>query len=333
MNPSTVTSTRTLALLVGGALWAGSASAVVLPDEVLQALERQDNAFVRQAGYTPVELDAPFWDRYYKLLDAWFQKSGRRANPASVSMPDSDMGPIEKAVRVLEAEDGKLPRVRYHIEYRRVTLPELDYWEPRAHIQVTRFNLGPLLRREVVAAHGAENTASHEEFGIGPHVRWRFVIGPMQNQRSNPWAATRQVLSAAQAQAADCLDTPCLSTQPAEGPATGWKELDTPPQFALPATGEFSDAAAAAGSVAGAGLGPSNDGYGEAVEGIGATAPQLILVATDGLGSDPAVDVLAHEPAVMDDAIARLWTRRVEFVGGFGSVSWSQLPVYRPGRQ
>lgn len=329
MNPTTFT--PAVALLAAGAFWAGSAGATILSDEVQQALERQDKAFVEQPGYTPVELDNPYWDRYHELLDAWFQKSGHRTNPASISMPDSDMGPIEKAVRVLEAQDGKLPRVRYHIEYRRVALPELDHWEPRAHIQVTRYNLGPLLRREVVASHGAENTALPEEFGIGPHVRWRFVIGPMQGQWSNPWFATRQVLSAADAQAADCLGTPCLSTDAAEGPPSGWPELSEDAQRRT--RGKFSDPAEAAGIVAGEPPPGEEDqtlGYGEMVE--GPDTPSLILVVTDGLGSDPAVDVLAHYPRVMDDAIAQIWTRRVDYGYG-GPIFRSQLPVYRLGRQ
>lgn len=319
-----------VALLLAWSLGAGMVSARVLSDEVQQALEQQDNAHVQQPGFVEVELDAALWERHYRLLDDWLSKSGQSSASATATLPDSDMGPIERAMRLIEAREGKLPRVRYHIEYRRVALPALDDWEPRAQLQISRFNLGPVLRRELLAALGAENVAAPEEFGIGPHVRWRFVIGPAQGMKAEIWRSARQLLGAAEAEAADCLGIPCLSTDLVAGPTSGWQELEQPPQFAPPLAGEFADAAAAAGIVAAAGLGPDNLGYGEMVETASPTAPQLVLLVSEGLGADPALEVLALQPAVMDDAIAQLWLRRVEMAPG---VSWSQLPIYRPGRQ
>lgn len=299
------------------------ASATILPDNIQAALERQDVAYIEQPGYQLVDLDGTFWDRYYTILDEQAKKTGQVPKTNTISMPDSEMAPIERALRVLETAAGELPHVRYQIEYQPVYLPDLDYWEPRAHIQITRFNLGPTVRREVLAAYGPENTASPEEFGVGPHVRWRFVVAPVQNMKADIWMAAQQTLSPEQAQAADCFGTPCLSTEMIEGPSAEWQAFDA----SVP--NKFLDLAGATGLVADTALGSSNLGYGEIVEGSNASAAQLILVATDGLGSDPIIDVMAYEPVVMDDAIQSMWLRRIQIEP---NVDWMQLPIYRPGR-
>lgn len=305
-----------------------SVSAAVIPEAVQQALSQQDQQYVQQQGSAAVILNAAFWADYYSQLDDWRVRTGRD-DGTRASMPDSSMTPLERAVRLFEAVEGKLPYVRYRITYRRASLSEYDYWQPRGHIEISRFNLGRIVRDELLAAHGATHTATPEAFGIDPHVRWRLVMAPTQGLNADVQAVTRQVLNATDALAADCFGVPCLSTTLVEGPVNGWQELDAPPQFALPLVGGFTDLAAAVGSVAAAGLGPSHDGYGESIEVEGRARPQLLLVASEGLGTDPMVDVLAHQPRVMDDAIAELWQRRVEVAS---SVFWNERIVYRLGR-
>ncbi len=305
-------------------LWAlggiTTVGAAVLPDEVGQALDRQTRAFVAAEGHDTLDLDQDFWDeRYYT--------PGRFPEMVAggPSLPDAHLRPVARAILLLEAYEGVLPRVRYKLEYRRAPSPDENFPFEIGHIQLTRFNLGPELRRQAVSAYGAESVAPAKAFGVGPHVRWRLVLQPAMTQVADVVAISRRVLSDAEAEAIDCLGTPCLSTDPAWGPEDGWKPLPSPPATATVSRSRPAIAAADLGEAL-----QGDAAYGESSEGGSDSEPQLILVISAGIdGQDPPVAAVGQVPNALDDAIEQYWIRRIE---SDTSVDWERRFIYRPGR-
>lgn len=298
-----------------------TAGSEVAGEEVEMALEAQLQAFVGAEGFSLVDLNSDFWEAFYSTA-----RFPALADWNSVFMPDAAMGPIAHALLLLEAKEGALPRVRYHIEYRRSGLPELEDWRQRAEVKVTRYNLGPALHQETRAAYGPENTAPAASFGLGPHLRWRLVIEPIQGRQALVVAASRRILSETEALGNDCLGQPCLSTHSAWGPEHGWLAMQA---AADPPTATSSSVVAeAAQAMSETLLGP--DGYGDPADSTHRDQPQLVLLISHGVdGSDPPTVAVAHVPNAMDDALAEFWIRRIQFGE---HIDWEQLPVYRPGR-
>ena len=307
-------------LVILCALGSTPIGAAVLPDEVGQALDRQTRAFVAAEGHDTLDLDQDFWDeRYYT--------PGRFPEMVAggPSLPDAHLRPVARAILLLEAYEGVLPRVRYKLEYRRAPSPDENFPLEIGHIQLTRFNLGPELRRQAVSAYGAESVAPAKAFGVGPHVRWRLVLQPAMTQVADVVAISRRVLSDAEAEAIDCLGTPCLSTDPACGPEDGWKPLPSPPATATVSRSRPAIAAADLGEAL-----QGDAAYGESSEGGSDSEPQLILVISAGIdGQDPPVAAVGQVPNALDDAIEQYWIRRIE---SDTSVDWERRFIYRPGR-
>lgn len=294
--------------------------AAVLPDETGQALDRQTRAFVATESYETIELDQAFWDERYYTPER-FPKMA----VGSPILPDARLRPVARAILLLEAHEGVLPRVRYKLEYRRAPSPDENFPLEIGHVQLTRFNLGPELRRQAVSAYGAESVAPAEAFGVGPHVRWRLVLQPAMGQLADVVAISRRVLSDAEAKAIDCLGTPCLSTEPAWGPEDGWKPLPSPPATATVSRSRPAIAAADLGEAL-----QGDAAYGESSEGGSAGKPQLILVISAGIdGQDPPVAAVGQVPNALDDAIEQYWIRRIE---SDTSVDRERRFVHRPGR-
>lgn len=303
-----------------GLLCSLGACAAVLPDEAGKALDRQTRAFVEVEGFAAVEFEQAFWDERYYTPERFPE-----AAEDALSLPDAYLRPIARAILLMEAEEGVLPRVRYKVEYLRAPSPGEDVVLEIAHLQLTRFNLGPELHREVVADYGAENVAPAEEFGVGPHVSWRLVMQPVMGQMADVSAASRRVLDEDEARATDCLGTPCLSIDPAWGPEDGWKILPQSPDTVAVSSSQPAVAADALGHAL-----QGEHAYGE-MQDDSRGKPQLILVISDGVdGQDPPVVAVGQVPNAMDDAIEQHWVRRIQTDTG---VYWEQRFVYRPGRQ
>src|SRR5690606_22162753 len=129
---------------------------------------------------------------------------------SSINLPDADLDPIARSVLLVEAYEAPLPHARYRIAYSMNVAP--DYPESRNdHVEVTRYNLGPTRRNDLKRYMPENQLANPEEFGVGPHVSWRFVLSPVMGMQAALLYASRTELSETQAQAADCLGEPCLS--------------------------------------------------------------------------------------------------------------------------
>lgn len=310
---------RALLLSLLCILGSACAGATVLPDELGQALDRQTQAFVDVDGFAPLEFEQGFWDQRYYTPERF---PGMAESAAS--LPDAALRPIARAILLMEAQEGVLPHVRYQLEYLRAPSPGDGLPLEIAHLQLTRFNLGPGLHRQAAAAYGAENVAPAAAFGIGPHLRWRLVLQPAMGQLADVSAASRRMLDEAEAGTADCLGTPCLSGDPAWGPEDGWRVLPQPPE---PEAVGSSPAATAAAALARALQG--EDAYGEPQDAVGGR-PQLILVISQGIdGQDPPLAAVGQVPNAMDDAIEQIWLRRI---ASATAVDWERRLVYRPGR-
>lgn len=141
----------------------------------------------------------------------------RKAIPGALA---SSVSPIEKALLVIEASEAPLERVRYIIRYRE----QQSDGDTVALTEVRRFNLGPAIRNETIAAYGAENTAGPETFGIGPHVAWRIATLSTQTELAVLVGAGRRELSDRQAMNQTCQPRPCLSLDLLDDYAD-WRQL------------------------------------------------------------------------------------------------------------
>lgn len=319
------------ALCLWGFAFAGMSAlhAAVVPDDVAQKLESLTDQFLVADGYEPIaDVDG--------LTDAeWYTESRfPKWNTQSVFLPDTDMSPVQKAIMLVDHYEGTLPHVRYHVAFR----PEFVFTDnytapPHAHITVTRFNLGPVHRQDLVEQVGEEHLAPEAEFGIGPSVSWRFVITPIQGQNAHVVAASRKVLSTAQTADMQCFDISCMSLALPEGPGAEMEEIDAPEHDAQAhEAGATPDYNSEVGNIADmlAQMALGDSGYGEPVEGLSPGESPLTLVLSSGVGGqDPAAAGMLHETHIMDDAIAELWYGRLQWEG---AVYWMRHIVYRPGR-
>src|SRR5690606_20244501 len=169
-----------------------------LPLSNLAASGAQPPAFVNLAGYTPVDPDRA-WQAVNAALAA------HRAQSALA--PAANLGPMAMAIFALETVEPPLERVRYRLRYgvRWVQQPPAADPVPFSYIEVIRLNLGPAIRQELVQALGKENVADAAQFGLGPHVGWRFVTQPLMGNRAMIATAGRREFNEAAARDLQCL--------------------------------------------------------------------------------------------------------------------------------
>ncbi|WP_283179387.1 hypothetical protein [Gemmobacter sp. 24YEA27] len=151
--------------------------------------------FTRVSDYAPVDPAA-----LDQALDAALADRG-------LAQKDADVTAIEKALLLVELSEAPLPRSRYIARLGVTWSGEI----PVSFIEVTRYNLGPATRAELIAAYGAENVAAPEEFGLGPHVSWRFATQPVAKAAALILSASRHELTEAEADAALCPAQACLA--------------------------------------------------------------------------------------------------------------------------
>ncbi len=303
---------------------AGSACAVVLPDDVQAKLSKRYDAFIGVEGFTKIASSG--------LLDDWYIPTRfPDQSTDSIARPDTGINAATKALMLLESRESPLPHVRYLITYRLDNAPDFDGYA-NAYVEVTRFNLGPVRRVDVAdSTPKGVPIAPAEYFGVGPSVSWRFVMGWHQGGVADIVRASRRTLTPAQAKIMDCLGSPCLALENPNGPAGDWQPMATPPTKPAAYVTQTNGIATAARASemlyrhASAGQ--------EQIEALAThgTKPQLTFVISMNVeGQDYSSDGLLHQQLILDDAISDIWTRRRD--AGPDTVDWQQHVEYYPGR-
>lgn len=306
---------------------AGSAHAVVVPDDVQAVLDQRFEAFVVPPVFTVV---APG-----RLDEGWWTPA-RFPNPRTDTIFPEDAGinAATKALMLVESQEPVLPHARYRVTYRLDNAPDFGSYA-NAYIEVTRFNLGPARYADTVdSTPEGVPVAPSEEFGIGPSVSWRFVMGWVQGGTAVAVHASRSELSPPQAQLMNCLGAPCVALENPHGPSApddAWKRITPPPMEPVTYVSQVNGRPTAAWLsellFQHASTGQSNI---EALDMHGAEPQLIFVISMDVEGQDPIPTALLHQQLLRDDAISNIWTR----VGGYDAdtLDWREYIEYWPGR-
>lgn len=278
-------------------------------DELVR-LDAEALAFVQAGGYVMGDPDALTAQNYYSS----HRFPGMAGGPMPLLWPDADLDALTRSVLLLDSQEGDLPHVRYLLRYSMNVSP--DYPELRHdYVEITRFNLGPERRRDLLDYVAEEHVADPAEFGVGPHVSWRFAMAPVMGMLAGVNYASRREVPDAQARKMDCLGESCLSLIDAEGPASGWNsmsspQLDSPPYHDKNAMGTTR----AARIVQELWAGLSSQGM-DALP-YKPDQPQFVFaISVDVGGQDSIAYGLVQQAMVMDHTVQEIWTRRDEVPG------------------
>lgn len=273
-------------------------------------MEQAAKAFVHEKNYVPRPVDSLTADHYYSTR--FFPNS----NTQSISLPDADLDALTRAVLIVEANEIDLPHVRYHINYSIHSDPEAPELI-QDYIEITRYNLGPARRLDVLSYIDAEYVASPEEFGVGPHVSWRFVMAPVMGLQADLHYAARLEVPETIAQKAMCFSQPCLSMTEAEIPAQYAKPMAVPLSSDL-----VVRPAQVAQELRAALITDDMDSlpYNQA-------KPQFVFVISKDVVGQENTDLgLAQQAVVLDDAIAKVWVQRHGIEGGAAEFNQAFIP-------
>ncbi len=271
-------------------------------------------ACAQQAGQVLDQEIAAFVGGDYVQLDTEaLETAVEAALPPSdsVFLASAEVGVLAKALLALEAADGVLERTRHHGTVRVLSTER----SPVVFVQVDRYNLGPSLHAELVAELGAEHVAPLEEFGMGQHVSWRFVMHQVMGQEAALLAAARAVIGDAQADAAPCLGKPCLLTSGGIDDNAVWHELEA---VDLGPETNTLDLASAAGALDLAASLAFFDPYQVEVDSSDALVAEFVMET--GLAQEQVVDVALRQGQLMDDSLAAQWQRLLTLTG------WDSAP-------
>lgn len=286
-------------------------------------LDAAVSRFISEDGFA--QQDAAQVDE--KLLSAFPSSSAMR--------PDSNVSVLEKALLLVDTLEGTLPRARYMVRYGQMMDPDSEDAAPLSFVTVERYNFGPIIHKSVVEDYGAENAADISEFGVGPHIAWRIVATPIMGQEAAILEVARKEISDEEAERNDCAGRPCLSQDTLDDFRL-WDEIA--PRINLTTAYDptsADDIAVPARAVAEIALVAAlSDGDGKDVtwrgpehpEAARGSTPFLFVMVDKDLGQDTALDAALGQTLLNDDAIAELWTRRIEFPG---SVYWMNATVNR----
>lgn len=280
------------------ARWATALSVVLLTLAATSVRADTERAFIGAAGFKP--LDAAALERRFERV-----LSDAAANP----------GPIEKAIGVLLASERPLERVRLRVTYAQEAIQQPNGAATLVgFVEVTRFNLGPVIRRAAVKSYGAENVGPPAEFGVGPHVTVRATFSGLRGAHAVLREASRSEMSDAVAQRQRCITVSCLSEAPA-GERNGWraKAIAKPKAIARSSSPEQpSPIDMARWAMAGAGyLGERGTEWNapEVREGLKAGEAYITMIIDQNLGQDTSVAAIMRETNLMDDDISEIWRR------------------------
>lgn len=275
--------------------------------QALAELDTQAQAFVHASQYTEIDVDALAGDTYYSPQNF----PNAHGAQSSISLPDADLDPIARSVLLVEAYEAPVPHARYRIAYSMNVAP--DHPESRDdYVEVTRYNLGPARRNDLKGYVPENQLAAPEEFGIGPHVSWRFVLSPVMGMRAGLRYASRAELNDAQAQAADCLGEPCLSLNDPQGPDYAWQPV-APPRLDAASYASQSDwgLARPARVIQELWASMSADGMDPLPYVPGQPAFQFVVSLNTG-GQEAVITGLARQGVVMDSSVSEIWTKRFQ---------------------
>ncbi len=255
--------------------------------------------FVGAKGFQAVSLEKLHSDRYYSA--SRFPKMG-----ASAYLPDSDLPAPVRALLLMDSQEGPLPHARYLINYQptsEASTPD----QTRDFVEITRFNLGPALHADLAQSIPAEHLADVKEFGVGPHVRWRFAMSPIHGMTAGLDGVSRRLVPPKEAAAMDCLGQPCAKLESSEGPKGRWK-----PQGVgkLPATFKR---VSQEGPVPASVVEQLLNALGEDAQrpaAFASNAERLVfVVSANADGQEQATTALVRNALVFDDSIDTQWVR------------------------
>lgn len=263
--------------------------------------------FIEAAGYETVDPDSLTDASYYSQEN--FPSDPNEAS--SIGLADAELDPITRAMLLFETQEVNLPHSRYRITYSTNTSTEVPEAQ-HDYVEVTRYNIGPSRRNELLESIPQDQVADLEEFGVGPHISWRFAMSPVMGMQSGLMHASRKELTDAEAQATDCLGEPCLGLTDPSGPELDWQTIQSP-QLVEPIYNKKTELIIARPTriiqEIWASMAP--DGI-EPLPYIKEQAPFVFVVSWNTSGQEIFASALAHESQVMDDSVAAVWTRRDE---------------------
>lgn len=225
---------------------------------------------------------------------------------------DADLDALTRSILLLEAQEADLSHVRYQINYSSHTdteIPELKH----DYIEVTRYNLGPARLANALQYVDPEHVGSPADFGIGPHVSWRFAMAPVMGMQAAVMYAARKEITDLAAQQALCFTQSCLGLEAPELPKGQAQILETP--LLAPA------------------IYRAQSSYGvtrpaRVLEELWAefrsddplpyseNNPQFVFVISlDVIGQDSLSLGTGLQTMVFDDSIAKVWLQRVQVAG------------------
>lgn len=255
--------------------------------------------FVEAKGFRAIAVETLEGDRYYTA--SRFPKI-----QASAFRPDADLPAPVRALLLMDSHEGPLPHARYLVNYQ----PTSEAASPdktRDFVEITRFNLGPAVHADLAGSVPAEQLANVKTFGVGPHVRWRFVMSPMRGMTAGLDAASRRQVAQNEAAAMDCLGQPCTTLEPSEGPKGRWK-----PQGLTQLSPSFKRVAQE-GPVPASVVEQLLTALGEdaqRAEVFSTKAERLVFVVSANAGGQEQLTTgLARNALVFDDKIGTHWVR------------------------
>ena len=233
----------------------------------------------------------------------------------SVFRSASELSSLVKAGLLVEAREVPLQRGRYLLTVSLVPGSETQL------VQIDRFNLGPLIREELVQSHGPDNVAPAVAFGTGPHVSWRFVTTPLQGNRAIIVEAARRELDNAEASSMHCLLTACLATytELAEStPLHALEPIEAELAGSYPTRQEGLLTPAAMFELLAEHSGLVLEGNERAAEGSGESFVAAQAILDRNLGQEFGLDGIMRVGELMDDSVSATWFRLVEMPGPEG---------------
>ena len=213
-------------ILVVGLLSPLAVQAHEVYQNALMRMDKTAQLFVASNNYSEQSVDELTGSHYYsKKTFPTFSE-----NTAQASHIDADLDALTRAILILDAQEVELPYVRYQINYSINTdteIPELKHH----YIEVSRYNLGPARHHDLLQNLDAENVARLDEFGVGPHVSWRFVMAPVMGMQAALLYAARKEITDEAAQKTMCFALSCLALEAPELPQ-GQVQVLTPQSVA-----------------------------------------------------------------------------------------------------
>ncbi|ODT70048.1 MAG: hypothetical protein ABS75_14550 [Pelagibacterium sp. SCN 63-23] len=287
----------TIALLLAGTSLAAA-----------QTLDEEITSFINAEGFEPRDAFA----LETELSEAWLDID-------SLS-PGGRVGPIEKAMMLA---DLAIPaqRTRSDIAYGEILGED---GAPTSFIEIRHFNLGPVIRADTADAYGEENTAPLEDFGVGDHMAWRFVLRPEMNNAAILIEASSRLITDKEASKAECSGRPCLDPY-LSFDDVDWQQIDGklptwPPLYPTESEDVATPAHAIAqlavfGYWASAESGEYQWTGGEHPEGARGAEPYRFIAIDRQLGQEASIDTVWRETKLNDDSLSAISFRRQEAAG------------------